>query len=440
MIKTITLTIVLSIVASFSFSQKGTDKNKLDAYFDKLADNNKFMGSVAVSKNGTIIYTKAVGYIDLDSNQKANTNSKYRIGSITKTFTAVLIMKAVEENKLKLDQKLADYFPGIKNAEKITISQLLYHRSGIHNFTNDESYLSWNTTAHTAAEMVEIITRGGSDFEPDSKGEYSNSNFILLTYILEKTYKQPYSKILQDKITKPLELKSTYFGNKINPALNECYSYTFDEKWVKETETDISIPMGAGGIVSTPTDLVLFSDVLFNGKLLTAKSLEQMETFKDQYGMGLFMMPFHDNKGFGHTGGIDGFSSVFSYFPNEKISIALTSNGMNYSSNNIGIAILSWAYDQPFDIPDFSNYITNTEQLDPYLGVYSSKHLPIKITISKKDLVLIAQAEGQDAFPMETAGKDQFRFDRAGIEIEFNPAEKKMTLKQGGASFAFTKE
>ena len=171
------------------FSQD-IDKAKLDSYFNALETRDKFMGNVAVSKDGKIIYSKSLGYIDLENKVKSNENSKYRIGSISKTFTTVLILKAVEEKKLELSQTIGKWFPTIKNSDKITLKNLLNHRSGIHNFTDDKEYLAWNTQPKTEKEMVEIIAKGGIDFEPNTKSSYSNSNFVLLTYILEKTFKR----------------------------------------------------------------------------------------------------------------------------------------------------------------------------------------------------------------------------------------------------------
>src|SRR5690606_16393678 len=106
---------------------------------------------------------------NLENNLKATENSKYRIGSISKSFTAVLVLKAVEDKKLSLNQTINKWFPTIPNAGKITVKQLLSHRSGIHNFTNDADYVTWNTQPKSESEMVEIIAKGGSDFEPDSK-------------------------------------------------------------------------------------------------------------------------------------------------------------------------------------------------------------------------------------------------------------------------------
>lgn len=434
------LTLSLLAVSLAGLAQP-IDTKKLDDYFETLESNHKFMGSVAVSKNGELVYVKAVGYADIESGQKASAQSRYRIGSISKTFTVTLLFVAIEEGLLNLDQTVDRYFPALKNAGKITIGHLAGHRSGIYSFTNDPAYLTYNTQAKTEAEMLGLIAGGESLFEPDSKAEYSNSNTILLTFILEKTYQKPYGEILAEKITKPIHLNDTYFGGKADLRQNETHSYTFSGEWKKETETDTSIPLGAGGIVSTPADLTRFGDALFGGKLISDSSLTLMKTIKDGYGMGLFMMPFYENAGYGHTGGIDGFRSLFSYFPSDKIALAITANGSNFSLNDIAIILLSELYGKPYEIPSFSSSIVlTTAELDQYLGTYASKQMPLKITVSKQGTTLFAQATGQAAFPLDATGKDIFSFDTAGIVLEFNPAEKTMLLKQGGGQYQFVKE
>ncbi len=433
------LTVSVLILCQLGLAQNW-DKTKLDAYFNALDANSKFMGSVAVSKDGTIIYAKSVGFADVENKVKADQNATYRIGSISKTFTSVLILKAVEDKKLDLNQTIDTYFPTIKNANTISIKQLLLHRSGIHSFTDDEDYLSWHTQPRTEKEMIAIITKGDSDFQPDSKSQYSNSNYVLLSYILEHTFQKSYATVLQEYIIEPVGLTNTYFDKNSTTGINECKSYKFLKAWQLEPETDISIPLGAGGISSTPGDLTKFSNALFTGKLLKAESLELMKTIKDNYGMGLFQIPFYDKKGYGHTGGIDGFSSVFSYFQDGNISYALTSNGTNFNNNDISIAVLSAIYDKPYDLPEFSTYEVQSEDLDSYLGVYVSEQIPLKISVTKDNATLIAQATGQSSFPLEATEKDKFKFDQAGVVLEFNPAEKSMVLKQGGGQFTFTKE
>ena len=439
MIKKLLFTLLIGALAQSGFAQT-FDKAKLDSYFHALEENNKFMGSVAVSKNGTIIYTKSIGFADIENHVKATEKSKYRIGSISKTFTAVLILKAVEEKKLDLNQNIDKWFPAIENAHEITVKQLLSHRSGIHNFTDDPDYLTWNTQAKTEKEMLDIIAKGGSDFKPDYKAEYSNSNYVLLTYILEKTFSKSYSELLQEYIVKPIGLTNTGVFGKINTNNNDCKSYSFSGNWELESETDPTVPLGAGAIISTPIDLTKFADALFGGKLLAPESLELMKTIKDHYGIGLFQIPFYKSIGYGHTGGIDGFSSVYAHFDDEKISYALTSNGTNFNNNDISIAVLSALYNKPYEIPVFTSFNLTPEDLDQYLGVYASQEIALKITITKKGNTLIAQGTNQPSFPLEATGKDQFKFEQAGVELEFNPADNTMILLQGGGKIKFSKE
>lgn len=429
----------LGILSQIVFSQS-FDKVKLDNYFDALESNNKFMGSVAVSQNGEIIYSKSVGFSDYENKLKANENTRYGIGSISKTFTAVLVLKGVERKIIDLNQTIDKYFPAIKNSNKITIENLLYHRSGIHNFTDDEDYMTWNTQSKTEKEMVAIIASKGSDFEPDSKFQYTNSNYVLLSYILETSFQKTYADLLKEYITDPLQLTNTYFGERVSNSYKKCKSYRFSGTWELVPETAVSIPMGAGGIVTTSTDLVKFSNALFGGKLLNSESLEKMMTIKENIGIGLFKIPFYDKIGYGHTGGIDGFTSVFSHFSHGDISYVLISNGTNYNNNDISISVLSAVYNQPYNIPTFSTIEVKSEDLNKYLGVYSSAQLPMKITVTKHNNTLIAQATGQSSFPLEATETDKFKFDQAGIVLEFNTTEKTMLLKQGGGQFLFKKE
>jgi CubicO group peptidase (beta-lactamase class C family) len=434
--------ILTALLISFSIQQgfsQDFDKAKLDSYFKAIETNDKFMGNVAVIKDDKIIYSKSVGYIDRENKVKANEESKYRIGSISKAFTTVLILKAVEAEKLDLNQTIGKWFPTIKYSDKITVKNLLNHRSGIHNFTDDQEYLTWNTQPKTEKEMIEIITKVGSDFEPNTKSSYSNSNFVLLTYILEKSFKSSYSTILAKYITQPIGLINTYFGGQINTSKNESKSYRYMNTWKQEPETDMSVPLGAGGIVSTANDLVKFSNALFTGKLLKNENLEFRKSTIDRYGNGLFQIPFYNKIGYGHTGGIDGFSSVFSNFDN-NVSYALVSNGTGFNNNDISIAVLSAVYNKPYDMPDFKSFNLTSEDLDKYLGIYSSTQFPLKITITKDSATLIAQATGQSSFPLKATDKDIFKFDQAGLVLEFIPLDKTMILKQGGGQYTLKKE
>lgn len=428
----------LILVFIFNGLSAQFDDDFADAYFDVLEQNDKFSGSVAIAKDGKIIYRRAIGYSDFENRKKNDSETAFRIGSISKTFTATMIMKAVEEEKINLNQTIDKYFPTLKNADKITVEMLLSHRSGIFNITADPTYLTWNTEPKTEKELVKMISDYDSNFEPGTEFKYSNSNYILLSFVLEKIYKKPYSKILEELIIKPLNLKHTFFKDKIDGSKNEAFSYKYNGNWIKSPVTDMSIPLGAGGISSTPTDLILFAEALFGGKIVSKESLEKMETMKDGYGFGLFKMPFYDKTAFGHNGGIDNFSSSLVYFPNEKIAFSMVSNGSDFNENDISIAMLNLAFGNEIKLPVIKK--SEGEVIPGYTGSFSNGQIGMTIEITENDGKYFAQASGQSAFPLEKISDTEFRFDLAGIVILFNPDLKSFTLQQGGGEFIFVKE
>jgi CubicO group peptidase (beta-lactamase class C family) len=431
------------LISGSIYSQK-FNKPKLDSLFDILAQKNKAMGSLTLSKDGKVVYSRAIGYSFISDAEKnpASETTKYRIGSITKMFTAVIILQLSEEGKISLDATLDKYFPALPNASKITIRNLLNHRSGLHNFTSEPEYMTYMTSPKTHDEMLTIISKYPVDFQPNEKYSYSNSNYVLLGYIIEKICNEPYSKVLKSRITDKLGLTNTYLGGKTDIKNNESYSYRWVKNWEQQPETDMSIPGAAGAIVSTPTDLTKFIEAIFSLKLVSGNSLDQMKNMIDGYGMAMIKAPFNAKTGYGHGGGIDGFGSNLIYFPEDNLAIAYCTNGQVYPGNDILIGALSIYNNMEYSIPDFipkPAIALKTEELDKYLGEYSSTQIPLKIIFTKDNSTLFAQATGQSAFPLEATEKDKFRFEQAGIEIEFNTDKGEFTLKQGGGSFLFTK-
>lgn len=421
---------------------------RLDSLINAVDTNNKIMGALAISKNGRLLYNKAWGYREKDEKQelKADTRTKYRIGSITKIFTSVMILQLAEEGKISLDNKLSEYYPEIPNAEKISIRQLLNHHSGLYNFT-DSTYLSYYTSPKTHSEMLVMFERQEPDFEPGEKGAYSNTNYVLLGYILEKITGKTYAQNLKSKITSKTGLKDTYYGSKAEPKKNEARSFLFaNSHWVTEPETDMSIPGGAGAVVSTSADLVKFLEALFNYKLISKTSVRQMMDKEDGFGLGIFEFPFDEKKLYGHTGGIDEFHSIAGYFPSDSLAVAFTGNGQTIEANELLIGVLSIYFDRPYQIPDFkeTEVSISEEKLSRYEGVYASSQLPLKISLKKEGNRLSAQATGQSAFFLTPLSETEFKFDPARLKIIFEPARDstftRFTLKQGGGSFLFEKE
>ncbi|HSK70262.1 MAG TPA: serine hydrolase domain-containing protein [Pyrinomonadaceae bacterium] len=435
--------ILSAILFTFALFNAGfaqtLDKAKLDKFFDALAEKNKAMGSLALAKDGKILYSRAIGYSRISGDEKkaSTVETKYRVGSIAKMFTAVMIFQLAEEGKLKLTDTLDKFYPQIPNAGKITIAQILSHKSGIHSFTSDPDFGTWLMNPKTKDEMVAIIAKSKPDFEPGEKMQYSNAGYVLLGYIVEKVTGKSYQTALKERITSKIGLSNTYLGSgKTDVSKNESFSFSYEGSWKEKTETDLSIPGGAGALISTPTDLAKFIHALFELKLVSQESLDKMKTEK----MGMFPFPLGEKTLYGHTGGIDGFSSMLAYLPEEKLTIAYSSNGRVYPPNDILIGVFDVYYNKPFTIPTFETVAVSEADLEKYVGVYASEKFPLKITVTREGATLSAQATGQSAFPLEATAKNAFKFERAGIVLEFDAEKSQMTLKQGGRETVYTKE
>jgi len=427
--------------------QKPAYQVKVDSLLKYLFDNNKLMGAVTISKAGKVVYEKSTGYSQLSGNNKkfSTIDTKYRIGSITKMFTSVMIFQLIDEKKLSLDSDLSKFFPAIPNADKITIGNLLNHHSGLFNYTNDSAYSHWDTFPKTEQEMLELFKNQKPNFQPGEKGEYSNTNYVLLGYIIERVTGDSYTNELKKRIVNKIGLGNTYCGHKTDVNNNEAYSFTpMNDNWVQSRETDMSIPGGAGSIVSTTGDLAKFIYALFTEKLISPESLKEMTAIKDNFGMGIYQLSFYYMQAFGHTGGIDGFISSLEYFPGDSVAVAFCSNGMNYSINGTLTGILSSYYDKPYTFPSFKSIEIPVKKLNKYEGVYTSVVLNLKVTIKREKSILIAQATNQPSFPLTAVSETQFIFDPANLTIDFTiPKSGKINefyLKQRGGRFLFTRD
>jgi CubicO group peptidase (beta-lactamase class C family) len=420
------------------------DKAKLDQFFDRLAEKNKAMGSLTIAKDGAVLYTRAIGYSQINGAEKKplTAASRYRIGSITKMFTAVMIFQLVEEGKLKLTDTLDKFFPQIPNANRITIAHILAHRSGIHDSLLDRNLRpSSKTNPITKDELLTLIAKGAPDFEPDAKHSYSNSGYTLLGLIVEKLTGKSYGEALKERITSKIGLKDTYIatGN-IDVNKNESLTYRYLGDWKQEPETHPSLLFGAGAIVSTPNDMAKFIQALFDLKLISQESLASMKTIRDGDGLGMEPFTFAGKTFYGHTGGGDNYGAWLAYLPEEKLAVAYTTNAKVYPVVNIMSGVIDIYYNKPFQIPAFESIDVSTEVLDKYVGVYSSPAAPVKFTVTRDGATLYVQPAGQSAAPLEATAQDKFRIEGAGVVFEFDVAKNQMTIKRSGGERVFTKE
>lgn len=421
----------------------------IDSLLNYLYQEKRFMGSVCIREQGKTVFNKAYGIIGAKNNKPvpANTASKYRIGSISKTYTAVMIMQLAEDRKLSLDDKLSKYFNQIPNADKINIRQLLNHQSGLYNFTND---LQWRSqyTPVSKKEMLSAFAEDKPDFEPGTKTAYSNTNYMLLGYIIEQVTGKSFNENLQQLICKKLGLKNTSLpdgGTDISN--NEAFSFMLqeDETWQRIDEIHVSASDAAGGMIAPVEEVSRFFEALIQNKLLKASAVQQMLpvqgenaiTSINSYGYGIQTVPFgNDHIGYGHSGHIDGFSTVCGYFPEDQLSVSFFNNGVVMSFNQINIYLLSIIFDKSYTFPDFKKVAISGQELKGLGGTYRAEGVPMDVTVMAYGNKLWAQASGQDSFLLSAIGKDKFEFSQADITMSFvrdkdNRAQS-LIMVQGG--------
>jgi D-alanyl-D-alanine carboxypeptidase len=436
--------ILHALASSAAVSAQTPDKAKLDQFLDRLAEKNKAMGSLTIARDGKVLYTRAIGYSQINGTEKRplTAANRFRIGSITKMFTAVMILQLVEEGKLKPTDTLDKFYPQIPNSQKITIAQILAHRSGIHDSVLDRSLRpSPSTTAITKDEMLALIAKGTPDFEPDTKHSYSNSGYLLLGLVLEKLTGKPYGEALKERITSKIGLEDTYVATG-NIDVNKGESLTYFNlggDWKQVPETHPSLLFSAGAIVSTPNDLARFVQALFDLKLISRESLASMKTIRDGDGLGMETFAFAGKTFYGHTGGGDNYGAWLAYLPEEKLAVAYATNAKVYPVVDIVRGVVDIYYGNPFQIPTFESIAVSPEVLDRYVGVYSSPEAPVKFTITRDGSTLYFQPPGQTAVPLEATAQDKFKIEGA-VVIEFDPAKNQMTIKRRGGERVFTKE
>jgi len=449
--KTTLLGAALLTLASLTAGHaQSLDKAKLDQFFDRLAEKNKAMGSLTIAKDGEMVYARAIGYSSINGADKIplTAANRFRIGSITKMFTAAMAFQLIEEGKLKLTDTLDRFLPQIPNAGRITIEQILTHRSGIPNVRRERDPSAAanapapSTLPMTNEEHLAMIVKARPDFEPDTKTSYSNSGFVVMGLILEKLTGKPYAAALAERITETLGLKDTYVATtNIDVKKNEALTYIhFGANWQAVSETHPTILFSAGAIVSTPGDLAKFVSALFEGKVVSKETLDRMKTMREGEGFGMTTFTFAGKTFYGHTGGADNYGAWLAYEPEEKLAIAYTTNAKIYPVENIVRGVIEICFNRPFQIPALEGIAVRPEVLDQYVGAYSSSDAPAKAKITRDGATLYFQPPGaSSAVALEATAEDKFQIEGV-VTFTFDAAKGQVTVKRRQGERVFTKE
>jgi CubicO group peptidase (beta-lactamase class C family) len=303
--------------------------------------------SVAVARGDKIIVERGAGFADLATRRRAGAVTEFRIGSVTKQFTAAAIMKLVEQGKIRLDDPLAKYLPDFDTGGRtVTIRQLLNHASGIPNYTAQPGFGAIAAKPDlTAQDVLKLVSGAPFDFEPGTGWRYSNTNYYLLGLIIEKVTGQPYGDFVQNRLFKPLGLTRTRYDSGDASVADRALGYAFDPATNARPLADplsMTGPFSAGAIASTAGDLLRWQIALTGGRAVSAASFQQMSgsTVKigqgdAAYGFGLMVDRIGGMRRIWHNGGINGFNSVLTWWPDLGLRTAVISNSEGLPSEAV---------------------------------------------------------------------------------------------------------
>lgn len=406
------------------------------ALIKAYAEQNRFSGAVLIAKDGQPVFREAFGYANRELNVAATPETVFRLASITKQFTAAAILKLAEQGKLSIDDPANKYYTNAPAAwAPITIRHLLSHRSGIGDYTSLPNFFEkLAATDRTPAEILDMTRDQPLSSKPGERFAYNNSGYVLLGYIIEKVSGQSYADYMEANFFQPLGMTHTGYdvSTEILPNRASGYGYSGDQ-WTNAAYLSMTMPYAAGSLYSTVDDLLIWEEALFSGRVISADSFKQMTTSQgDKYAFGLLIDSLEGHANIWHNGGINGFSTHMSRFPDDGLTVIVLSNLETSPAGRIvtDIARLWLGIPAPaalvaVDLP--------AEILDRYVGVYSL--LPeMNMTLTRVDGKLMAQADGQSAFPLIATSPTEFHFPPSEIRIVFPAGEGPapgFTLHQG---------
>jgi CubicO group peptidase (beta-lactamase class C family) len=398
----------------------------------------QFMGTVLVARDGKVLLDKGYGFANLEWDIPNTPTTKFRLGSITKQFTAASILLLEERGKLKVEEPVKKYMPNAPAAwDKITIFHLLTHTSGIPSFTGFSDYESHEAQAMTPGKLVEWFRDKPLEFEPGTKWNYSNSGYVLLGYLIEKISGQSYSDFVQQNIFTPLGMKDSGYDSNSAIIAHRAAGYAPGKSGpVNAGFVHMSIPFSAGALYSTTEDLLRWEQGLFGGKLLKPESLAKMTTpFKQDYAFGLIVSANNGHKMIAHDGGIEGFNTALAYYPDDKLVVAVLAN-LNGPAGQIAGNLAKVALGEKVVLPTERKEITvSPEILKQYVGTYELTPT-FSIAMTLENGQLMTQATNQQKLPLFAESETMFFLKAVDAQVEIVKNEKgevtHMVLHQNG--------
>ena len=447
--------ISLNFTVSFNLQARETSKKPgLDScisnIFRRLQIDTMPGASALVSQNGEIIFQKGFGYANIEKKIRVTPDTKFKIGSISKQFTAAAILKLQEEGRISTADKLSKYIPDFPRGNEVTIYQLLTHTSGIHDY-DFQPNLDVSQPV-TPQALLDVIKKNSYDFNPGERFQYDNSGYFILGYIVARISGRTLGDYLYETFFKPLGMTNTGIYETNIVLDNEAQGYSMKDETVKKADfQEMSWALGVGSIYSTTVDLFKWNEAVFNGKVLTDATLKTAFTQaalnnggKVDYGFGWFLSINRGVRFIQHSGVSSGFFSYLERQPENKLTVCVLLNalpapkGINPILNGQAISEFILADKMEKQNSGVSDTTVNENNLKKYAGRYDYGHgMAMLITLKGKQL--FGQVTGQAPNPLTAVSANEFYFKAMNAKIKFvsdtSSIFERLIQYQDGVSF-----
>lgn len=424
-------------LAALALAQPGADV--FDEQVKAYAAAGKFNGAAAVARDGRILFARGYGMANFEWSIPNAPDTKFRLGSITKQFTAMAVLLLEQQGRLKVDDPVCAHLPECPEAWKpITLHHLLTHTSGIPNFTSFPDYPKLMPLPSPPAETFKRFRDKPLEFPPGTKWRYSNSGYVLLGWVIERTAGVSYEAFVKKNIFEPLGMADTGYDWSAAILPKRAAGYSNEGAVMRKADyIDMSIPHAAGSLYSTALDLVKWDEALRAGKLLTPANYKRyFEPVMDNYAYGWMHRTVDGVRMIGHGGGINGFSTMILRVPEEKLVAVALANVLPSDAGKVAQDLILLALGKPAEKPKVRKEVKVAEEiLKSYAGEYELAPAFV-MTVTVENGMLYTQATGQQKIPVFALSETTFFPKVVDAEITFEKDESGkvtgLTLFQNG--------
>ena len=399
------------------------DAQRMDQVVRAQSEADAFSGAVLVAKDGQVLLDRGYGFANREWNIPNDGDTKFRLGSLTKQFTAVAVLMLAEQGKVDLDAPIKTWLPDAPAAwDSVTPRRLLSHTGGVPDFTRFPDYGALKTRPTTVAELIARFSGRPLDFQPGQRFAYSNSGYILLTAVIEKASGQTYADFVAERLFRPLGMADSGYDRHDLVLPRRASGYAPSPEGVVNADyVDMSIPQGAGALYSTPHDLLKWEQGLFGGRLLNAQSMTALTTpVLNDYALGLVVNRRPDGSTLiWHNGAIDGFNTYMAYDPEARIAVVVLGNLNGSAPDKLGADLVTLARGGTVTLASERRAIAlSPEAMQAYVGVYRLAPT-FALTVFVSGDRLKVQATGQSALDLNAESADAFFLTEVDARLTF---------------------